>query len=677
MIIYRSRWLSFRYRYLILSLLVAIAFGINCVSQAFLLPSSAGSKRATEHKPSIHAVTEIIMSNINSNLNGITGRQGEECTEEPLRDDDDRKIAEKKEDEESSEDADGNNNPRRGRPGIVVFSGGTAFNAASAEMASRVMIGTSLSRPSTSGNDGSGSILDRSEVSRSNSMSSLFDLMAMGSVEEELRNDNTTSNNINNHAGGTKVWHVLPVTDDGGSTAEIVRILGGPAVGDIRSRLLRLAPGTTREARAVRRLLGHRLVSTSSLKNDRKADDSDVDEVNVSRMAREEWLDILDGGHESYQDTNASEDDNQSCEHPLWKGVSAPYRSIIRAFLLHFHNQVLQQHNGIRQSQSNPAFNFEGGSIGNFFFAGARIFFGSLPAAIFLFSKVANIPSGSRVVPAVLSQDRLVLGVELKDGSRIRGQYQISHPSSKSKQNSGSRRIHKQVVKKSLDDDIASLHSAPIKRVTYLLHDPAWRKQKTQHTQSTTTTQQQQQWTSRNEINPEPNPQVLDAIANANLIVYGCGSLFTSVLPSLVLEGVGSAVSSRHISKVLLLNGWQDFETSWVEISNNIEGKEERTVKQMDTTSIVQAVADALDRDVVQKEGDINNTIITDYITHIFYPKGTEIQIDEEALYELVILSAIDSIPADMSEGNRSGGNSHQRVYNPRSLVDALLDLAA
>jgi len=37
------------------------------------------------------------------------------------------------------------------------------------------------------------------------------------------------------------VAHVLPVSDDGGSTAEIVRVLGGPAVGDIRSRCLRLA----------------------------------------------------------------------------------------------------------------------------------------------------------------------------------------------------------------------------------------------------------------------------------------------------------------------------------------------------------------------------------------------------------------------------------------------------
>lgn len=40
----------------------------------------------------------------------------------------------------------------------------------------------------------------------------------------------------------TRVTHVLPVSDDGGSTAEIVRVLGGPAVGDIRSRCIRCVP---------------------------------------------------------------------------------------------------------------------------------------------------------------------------------------------------------------------------------------------------------------------------------------------------------------------------------------------------------------------------------------------------------------------------------------------------
>ena len=40
---------------------------------------------------------------------------------------------------------------------------------------------------------------------------------------------------------------MLPVSDDGGSTAEIVRVLGGPAVGDIRSRCLRLADDSNTE----------------------------------------------------------------------------------------------------------------------------------------------------------------------------------------------------------------------------------------------------------------------------------------------------------------------------------------------------------------------------------------------------------------------------------------------
>jgi hypothetical protein len=47
-----------------------------------------------------------------------------------------------------------------------------------------------------------------------------------------------------------RVAYVLPVSDDGGSTAEIVRVLGGPAVGDIRSRCLRLADDNDEEVPA-------------------------------------------------------------------------------------------------------------------------------------------------------------------------------------------------------------------------------------------------------------------------------------------------------------------------------------------------------------------------------------------------------------------------------------------
>ena len=67
--------------------------------------------------------------------------------------------------------------------------------------------------------------------------------------------------------------------------------------------------------------------------------------------------------------------------------------------------------------------------VGNFFFAGARLFFRSLEAAIFLFSRVARIPEGSLVLPAICTEERITLGAELANGAVIRGQNEISHPS--------------------------------------------------------------------------------------------------------------------------------------------------------------------------------------------------------------------------------------------------------
>ena len=248
-------------------------------------------------------------------------------------------------------DNDSSRDPHRGRPGIVVFSGGTAFNSAAADMASRITNGLDVAE--TGITDARDKVDDNEVISRDNSLADLVTFASLSTYEQKIPMG---------IAGGTKVWHVLPVTDDGGSTAEIVRVLGGPAVGDIRSRLLRLAPGTTNEARAVRRLLGHRLVSMERGKHP----GDEATRKRISKMAREEWLDILEGGHDGK-------------EHSLWKEVSTPYRSIIRSFLVHFHSQVLQT------SQSSPPFDFTGGSVGNFFFAGARTFLGHclLPSSCF------------------------------------------------------------------------------------------------------------------------------------------------------------------------------------------------------------------------------------------------------------------------------------------------------
>ncbi|KAF9672437.1 hypothetical protein SADUNF_Sadunf11G0041600 [Salix dunnii] len=313
-----------------------------------------------------------------------------------------------------------NSSPRPSQPSLLVFSGGTAFNG----------------------------------------------------VAEELKKLTT------------RVAHVLPVSDDGGSTAEIVRVLGGPAVGDIRSRCLRLSDQSNAEALAVRRLLGHRL----------PLDPQD---------AKSQWYDIVGG------------------EHSFWKGVSRPYRETIRAFLVYFQNEILRR--------PNESFCFSNGSIGNFFFAGARLFFQSLDAAIFLFSRVSDIPAESLVLPVISTNDRLTLGCELWDGTIIRGQNEISHPTNGFMQ--------------PIDKGCSSAPALPsrIKRVFYMSSEGG---------------------KSLHEVFPMVNASVLDQLSNVDCIVYAMGSLFTSVCPSLVLRGIGEIISSRNCPKVLLLNGTHDRETS-------------------------------------------------------------------------------------------------------------------
>ncbi|GLJ11387.1 hypothetical protein SUGI_0155200 [Cryptomeria japonica] len=312
----------------------------------------------------------------------------------------------------------------------------------------------------------------------------------------------------------TRVAHVLPVSDDGGSTAEIVRVLGGPAVGDIRSRCLRLSDERTSEALAVRRLLGHRL---------------SLDPL----QAKGEWYKIVEG------------------EHILWNDVSRPYRETIRAFLVYFQNQIL------RRATEN--FCFGNGSIGNFFFAGARIFFQSLDAAIFLFSRVSQIPSDSLVLPAVCTNDRLTLGCELWNGTVIRGQNEISHPTS------GAVEPINKVVSS------IPLLPARIKRIFYMSSEGT---------------------NLLHEIFPVVNGTVLELLSKVDCIVYAMGSLFTSICPSLVLHGVGEVICQRNCLKVLLLNGSHDRESMGMYASD-----------------FVTAISDALNRKHGDPQKCLNNPV--------------------------------------------------------------------
>lgn len=335
----------------------------------------------------------------------------------------------------------------------------------------------------------------------------------------------------------TRATHVLSIADDGGSSGEISRVLGGPAIGDIRSRLIRFADRSTEEAKAVQTLLMHRL----------PADEN---------SALQEWHAVVTGSH------------------ALWKSVSEAYAQTIRAFLSHFHSEILKR---------GTSFRFALGSVGNFFFTGARLFFASLEAAIFLFSRVAKIPETLQVLPAIRAlagdERRLTLAVDLIDGTRIVGQSAISHPPS-----TGSL-----AVDKKCDTKLPS----PISRLFYL----------NEYGQ---------------EVLPSAHPSILPSLAEAEAIVYSMGSLYTSIVAGLLPSGIGEAIAANSKArKVLLLNGTHDRET---------EG--------MNAVDFVRAITSALNAGLKKKDSPLSSHA---FVTHLIYVEGSEVEVKEEELKAMKI----------------------------------------
>jgi len=268
----------------------------------------------------------------------------------------------------------------------------------------------------------------------------------------------------------THISYIIPVSDSGGSTAEIIRVLGGPAIGDIRSRIVRLADDSTEEAQAVQNLLLHRLPMEN-------------------QTAKNEWYSIVEGSHF------------------LWGRISEPYKETIRSFLIHFNSEILKQ--------ANRNFDWGNGSIGNFFFTGARIFFNSLEAAIFWFSRVSGIPTDSRVIPIINEpQKRFDIAALLANGSLIIGQHHISHPPE-------AKNTPTTIVNKSLNAPLP----APIENIFYVNDD-------------------------RQKCHPIVNPTALSKLSEENAtIIYGIGSLYTSIIPSLILSGIGESIASKKRKK--------------------------------------------------------------------------------------------------------------------------------
>ncbi|KAI0856834.1 UPF0052 domain protein [Xylaria cubensis] len=336
--------------------------------------------------------------------------------------------------------------------------------------------------------------------------------------------------------------YVIPISDNGGSSSELIRVFGGPGIGDVRSRLVRLIPPSEADAErtSLKSLFNHRLSSDTS-------------------SARVEWLDIVEG------------------RHPLWDDISSEKRELIRSVFNHMNMEI------VRRARPSSVFNFAKASIGNLFLTGARLFTGSLESAIYLLSSICAIPSTVATLPAINSNFTHHISAGLEDGSQITGQNAISHPSAPTS-------LPDAGPGESPSLSPSPSHLTPLiptsRTSTPLLleteaHDriedatlpgslPSLRKQYITFTKSPLQNDDLPTRISRiwyinpygHEIYPVANPKVLSSIAAARTIVYSIGSLYTSLVPSLILRGVGAAVRAPHVrQKILILNSSIDRET--------------------------------------------------------------------------------------------------------------------
>lgn len=417
----------------------------------------------------------------------------------------------------------------------------------------------------------------------------------------------TATNDLVNtfNALSTQINYVLPISDNGGSTSEIIRVIGGPAIGDIRSRLTRLIP---EHQLGLKDLLSFRL-------------DADP------KIARLQWNEIVEGTHQ------------------LWSNIPLSTKEIVRSFLVHVHVELLKRTRISVAASINKSFRFELANVGNLFLTAVRLFIGSLDSAIELFTKVTDIDHKIGVLPCINTNFTYHIGALLTNGAIITGQSQISHPSSVSdiypppihethpltptdvlSVNSGiilTHPVSEEWIESDLDMSLSSEEEGNVPLYTH----PELKKSQLHFTKDEKI-EPLNSPISRvfyispygEEICPSAQTRVTTAIANADVVIYSIGSLMTSIVPIIILKGVGRAIAHQHVGSkklILFLNGCEDRETHGLVAYDYI-----RIICELAQYSLA-------------KSGHKRIKEWNRFVTHLFYMEDPRIEVDVHKILSL------------------------------------------
>lgn len=174
--------------------------------------------------------------------------------------------------------------------------------------------------------------------------------------------------------------------------------------------------------------------------------------------------------------------------------------------------------------------------------------------------------SRTALLPAIISNFTHHISAGLANGSTVTGQNAISHPSEPTALNtSNTSTPHPELTEDHREEEDANPPSTlPTLRGASIAFS------KSHEDSPPLPARIERIWYISpygHEMRPQPNTRVLSALNAADTVIYSIGSLYTSIIPSLILRGVGDAVAKTRF-KVLLLNGSLDRETDGFKASD-------------------------------------------------------------------------------------------------------------
>ena len=257
--------------------------------------------------------------------------------------------------------------------------------------------------------------------------------------------------------------------------------------------------------------------------------------------------------------------------------------------------------------------------------------------------------SKTAVLPAIISNFSHHISAGLADGSTITGQNAISHPSHPTALNDGiaeqpaevPHRTDTTIEDANLPGSLPTLRQpnitfskaseeplpARIKRIWYI--NPYGQ-----------------------EMRPLPNPKALEAIDAADAIIYSIGSLYTTIIPSLILQGIGASISrdGGPRFKILILNGSRDRETGGFSATDFV-------------AAIARAGEESCGR-AFEDGREVEEGLCSRYVTHLIHLDGDGVPtVDKEVL-------ARGGVECVRLYG-RKGGDGISR-YDGKALAQAL-----